>query len=66
MTPSPVAADPACSSQDVAWHPVSGNGTVYTCTVVRKPTNPYFFGAAPYVYAVVELEVGVRLPTMLV
>jgi uncharacterized OB-fold protein len=57
---------PACLSRDVGWQTVAPTGTVYTFTVVRKPTNPYFFGAAPYVYAVVELDAGVRLPTMLV
>jgi len=57
---------PTCLSREVAWREVSGHGTVYTCTVVRKPTNPYFFAQAPYVYAVVELEAGVRLPTLLV
>jgi len=57
---------PSCMSREVAWQEVSGNGTVYTFTIVRKPTNPYFLGQAPYVYAVVELDVGVRLPTMLV
>jgi uncharacterized OB-fold protein len=57
---------PFCRSTEVAWQEVAPRGKVYTFTVVRKPTNPYFFAHAPYVYAVVELEVGVRLPTMLV
>ena len=57
---------PSCLSRDVAWREVAGTGTVYTFAIVRKPTNPWFFGQAPYVYAVVELDAGVRLPTMLV
>lgn len=57
---------PRCLSRDVAWREVPGAGRVYSFTVVRKPTNPYFFASAPYVYAVVELDAGVRLPTMLV
>jgi uncharacterized OB-fold protein len=57
---------PSCRAHEVAWHEVDGAGRIYTFTVVRKPTNPYFLAQAPYVYAVVELEVGVRLPTMLV
>lgn len=62
----PRAFCPACLSRDVAWHEVPATGRIYTCAVVRKPTNPYFFGQAPYVYAIVELENGVRLPTMIV
>ena len=57
---------PHCLGRDVAWQEIDGRGSVYTFTVVHKPTNPYFMGSAPYVYAVVELEAGVRLPTMLV
>lgn len=57
---------PSCLSRDVRWTEVAGTGRVYTFSVVRKPTNPYFFGEAPYVYAVVTLDAGVRLPTMLV
>jgi hypothetical protein len=57
---------PACLSRDVAWEEVAGAGRVYTFTVVRKPTAPWFFAQAPYVYAVVELDAGVRLPTRIV
>ncbi|MEW6272011.1 MAG: Zn-ribbon domain-containing OB-fold protein [Thermodesulfobacteriota bacterium] len=57
---------PACLSTDVAWEEIPGAGRVYTFTIVRKPTTPWFFAHAPYVYAVVELDAGVRLPTMLV
>ncbi|MBY0275631.1 Zn-ribbon domain-containing OB-fold protein [Candidatus Binatia bacterium] len=57
---------PSCLSRDVAWHAVAPRGRVYTCSVVRKPTNPWFFGRTPYVYAIVELENGVRLPTQIV
>ena len=62
----PRAFCPHCLGRDVAWQEIDGRGTVYTFTVVHKPTNPYFMGSAPYVYAIVELEAGVRLPTMLV
>ena len=57
---------PACLTDDVAWEPVDGRGTVYAFTVVHKPTNPWFFDQAPYVYAIVELPCGVRLPTRIV
>jgi uncharacterized OB-fold protein len=57
---------PACLSRDVAWREIEGAGRVYTFTIVRKPTNPWFFASAPYVHALVELQDGVRLPTMVV
>jgi len=57
---------PHCLAPEVSWERVEGRGTIYTCTIVRKPTNPYFFAEAPYVYAVVELDCGVRLPTRIV
>ena len=57
---------PACLSPDVAWEELAPRGRVYTFTVVHKPTHPWFFAQAPYVYAVVELEAGVRLPTRIV
>ncbi len=57
---------PHCQATDVGWEAVDGRGKIYTFTVVHKPTNPYFYGQAPYVYALIELECGVRLSTMLV
>jgi uncharacterized protein len=57
---------PACHSNDVAWEALEGRGTVYTFTVVRKPTHPFFVDRAPYVYGLVELAAGVRLPTTIV
>jgi hypothetical protein len=57
---------PACLARDVEWREVDGRGIVYAFTVVHKPTIPWFFDQAPYVYAVVELPCGVRLPTRIV
>jgi hypothetical protein len=57
---------PRCSSRELDWKTVDGQGRVYTFTVVHKPTHPWFASSAPYVYALVELEVGVRLPTIVV
>ena len=57
---------PRCLSREVAWETVDGHGRVYTLTVVHQPPNPWFFGEAPYVYALVELPCGVRLPTRMV
>lgn len=57
---------PQCHSTDVAWREVSGRGRVYTFSVVHRATHPWFLDKTPYVYAVVELENGVRLPTTIV
>ena len=62
----PRAFCPSCLSRDLAWEALDGNGTIYTFSVVHKPTHPAFFGDAPYVYALVELPAGVRLPTRVV
>ena len=56
---------PFCASTAVTYVEVSGVGTVYTFTIVRKGAGP-FRDAAPYVIAVVELAEGPRLMTNLV
>jgi uncharacterized OB-fold protein len=56
---------PHCGGVDLDWVTVSGNGTVYSFTVVhRAPAE--FQAEAPYVVALVELEEGVRMLTRLV
>jgi len=56
---------PHCSSMRVAYEPVSGAGTVYSFTIVRKGNGPYR-EFAPYVIAYVELAEGPRLMTNIV
>ncbi len=56
----------ACHSTDVAWEEIAGAGRVYTFSVVHRATHPWFMDKTPYVYAIVELEAGVRLPTTIV
>jgi len=56
---------PSCLGSDLDWRPLSGTGTVHTYTVVeRVPGWPE--DALPVVYAYVDLDEGVRLPTNLV
>ena len=57
---------PVCGSRQVAWHPVSGQGTLYSFTVARVPTLPEFTDEMPQLLAVVELDEGPRLNTTLV
>ena len=57
---------PRCHSTDISWREVSGSARVYTMSVVHRATHPWFLDKTPYVYAVVELDIGVRLPTTIV
>jgi uncharacterized OB-fold protein len=61
----PLPRCPGCHGSQLGWREVSGNGTVYTYTVVRHPTHFAFADAIPYVLAIVELAEGPRLVTAL-
>ncbi|KUI29225.1 Zn-ribbon domain-containing OB-fold protein [Mycobacterium sp. GA-2829] len=50
--PNPVCH--RCLSRDVAYEPVSGNGTVYSFTVNHQPWLPHL--TEPYAVIVVELD----------
>jgi len=56
---------PVCGSEAVTWTEVSGRGTVYARTVIRKAMGPWA-DAVPYVAAYVELEEGPRILTNVV
>jgi len=58
----PRAWCPVCGSEAVTWTAMSGRGTVYACTVIRKGMGPWA-AAAPYVGAYVELDEGPRVLT---
>ena len=62
----PRAFCPSCHSTDVVWAEIQGAGRVYTYSVVHRATHPWFLDKTPYVYALVELDAGVRLPTTIV
>jgi uncharacterized OB-fold protein len=61
----PRAWCPACGDGSVVWTEMSGRGTVYACTVIRRGMGPWA-AAAPYVGAYVELEEGPRVLTNVV
>jgi uncharacterized protein len=52
---------PTCGESGGTWEPVSGEGSVYSHTLVRRSPTPDFYREAPYVVALVELDEGVRL-----
>jgi uncharacterized OB-fold protein len=56
---------PHCGSLSLAWFTASGQGTIYSYTVVRRTTGP-FAAATPYVVAYVELAEGPRVLTNVV
>ena len=61
----PLHRCPHCHAAGPGWRQVSGDGTVYTYTVVRHPTHFAFADKIPYVIAIVELAEGPRLLTAL-
>jgi uncharacterized protein len=56
----------SCLSPNLTWKPVSGDGTLYSFTVARRPTAPQFSAEVPQLIAVVELEQGVRMNSVMV
>ena len=56
---------PFCASTSVDYTEVSGRGTIYSFTIMRRGSGP-FRDHAPYVFAYVELEEGPRLTTNIV
>lgn len=46
-----------CGSAELEWRPVSGEGTIYSCTTVRMVPK----GEAPYNVSLVDLDAGARM-----
>jgi len=55
-----------CLSERLEWREVSGAATLYTYTVTRQPTAPFFADEVPQRLAVVQLDEGVRMTSTLV
>jgi len=56
---------PRCLHEPLGLAPVSGRGTVYAATVVHRPPAPAFAQLVPYTFALVDLEEGPRVVTMI-
>jgi uncharacterized OB-fold protein len=56
----------ACFAPDPAWVEAAGTGRLHTYSVVHRTPNPEFAGDAPYVFAIVELDEGVRMSARIV
>lgn len=50
-----------CGSFDLAFEPVSGEGTVFTFTETRRAFHPFFAQRVPFILATVELVEQPRL-----
>lgn len=57
---------PYCHHDTLQWIDASGDATVYSYTVARRPAGPAFKIDTPYVLAIVELDEGPRMLTQLV
>lgn len=56
---------PNCLNDDTEWIEASGNGVVYSYTVIRQTRGEYS-DSTPYILAYVELEEGPRIMTNIV
>lgn len=55
-----------CVDGRLEWKQASGNGTVYTYSVVRQSYHPFFRNRVPYAVAWVDLDEGPRILTNIV
>ena len=52
-----------CWSESLAWVQASGQGTLFTYSIIHHVSHPGFRSEVPFVIAVVELDEGPRLNT---
>lgn len=52
---APSMACAKCGSFDLAYHPVSGKGTLFSWTTIKEPPAPGFRGKVPLIVGVIEL-----------
>ena len=55
-----------CPAAEPEWREASGNGVLYSYSVVYRGPSPAFQSIVPYVTAIVELEEGPRMFTNIV
>jgi uncharacterized OB-fold protein len=61
----PRAFCPACGGRELIWQKVVGNAMLYSWSVARVPVDKAFAHLKEPVLAIVELEIGIRVPTSL-
>lgn len=50
-----------CTGGTLSWHTASGQGTIYTFSVVRQSYHPFFRTRVPYAVAWIDLDEGPRV-----
>jgi uncharacterized OB-fold protein len=50
-----------CTGGTLSWHTASGQGTIYTFSVVRQSYHPFFRTRVPYAVAWIDLDEGPRI-----
>jgi uncharacterized OB-fold protein len=61
----PRTACPSCGSRELDWRPASGRAEVHAFTIQQRCALPGLADAVPLVTAIVELDEGPRLMTIL-
>lgn len=54
-----------CLHAPLELAPVSGFGTVYAATAIHRPMQPSFAAMVPYSFALVDLDEGIRVVTII-
>lgn len=54
---------PSCLQSGMEWKEVTGKGRVYSYTIVYVSSLPDFHNETPYIYALIELAEGIRMPS---
>jgi uncharacterized OB-fold protein len=57
---------PGTLADDLEWREISGEGTLYTFTIARKPVSPHFANSVPQLLAVVRWDEGPHVSTEMV
>ena len=50
-----------CTHGELEWKQSSGNGTVYSFSIVRQSYHPFFRNQVPYVVAWIDMDEGPRI-----
>ena len=57
---------PVCWSDQLEWVQSKGEGSVHSCTVIRRAPVANFASLGPYVLALIDLDEGPRMVTNIV
>lgn len=55
-----------CGSQALRWDEASGQGVIYSFTIIHQNKSPEFINDTPYNVAIVQLQEGPRMMSNIV